>query len=100
MEELGYCVYILFSEKDHLLYTGYNSNIKRRYQQHMSGQTVSTKYRGPWKLIFVEYYLFKEDAMNLETYLKTSMGKRALKFMLNGTFEKLGYKGKMMCFID
>jgi putative endonuclease len=89
---LPYCVYILFSELDHQLYIGYTSNIERRFKQHLSGQNISTKNRGQWKLIFLEYYLFKEDAIKREDYFKTNIGKRALKLMLTSTLFKLGYK--------
>jgi hypothetical protein len=33
-----------------------------------------------------------EDAKKREMYFKTSMGKKALKLMLNGTLSKLGYR--------
>ena len=57
--QLPFCVYILFSELDHQLYIGYSSDIVKRIKQHDSGQNISTKHRRPWKLIFIEYYLFK-----------------------------------------
>jgi putative endonuclease len=90
--KLPYCVYVLFSEYDHQLYIGYTSDIERRYAEHTSGNSRSTKYRGPWKLIFIEYYLFKEDAKKRENYFKSTIGKRALKILLADTFEKLNYK--------
>ncbi|MBP9102657.1 MAG: GIY-YIG nuclease family protein [Chitinophagaceae bacterium] len=31
---LQYCVYILFSEKDHLLYIGYSANLEKRIENH------------------------------------------------------------------
>lgn len=92
--KLPYCVYVLFSEKDHQLYIGYTSDIKRRFNEHITGQNTSTKHRGPWKLIFIEYYLFKEDAIKREKYFKTTIGKRTLKILLSDTFEKLNYKNK------
>ena len=33
------------------------------------------------------------DARKRELYFKTTSGKKALKFMLNKTFDTLGYKG-------
>jgi putative endonuclease len=93
--QLPFCVYILFSELDHQLYIGYSSDIVKRIEQHDSGQNISTKHRRPWKLIFIEYYLFKEDAKKREIYFKTTIGKRALKLMLSDTLSKLGYKLKV-----
>ena len=89
---LPFCVYILFSEKDRQLYIGYSSDIVKRLEQHISGQNISTKHRGPWKLIFIEYYLFKEDAKKREKYFKTTIGKRTLKLMLSSTLSILEYK--------
>lgn len=89
---LQYCVYILFSEKDHLLYIGYSANLEKRIENHNSGGTKSTEHRRPLKLIFCEFYLFEEDARKREMYFKTTMGKKAIKLMLTGTLEKLNYK--------
>jgi len=79
---LPYFVYILLSEKDKLLYIGYTSNLERRFSQHQNGESKSTAPRRP----------FEEDARRREMYFKTSMGKKAIKLMLSGTFKKLGYK--------
>lgn len=89
---LPYCVYILFSQKDFLLYTGFSSNLNARIEKHNSGGNKSTSYRRPLILIFCEYYLFEEDARRREMNFKTSMGKKAIKLMLKTTLDKLGYK--------
>lgn len=91
--QLPYCVYVLFSEKDWLLYIGYSSDLEKRIEKHNSGGCKSTAPRRPLKLIFAEYYLFQPDAMRREEYFKTTAGKKALKLMLRTTFENLGYKG-------
>lgn len=97
---LPHCVYILFSEKDHLLYIGYSSNLAQRVQCHNSGGTKSTSRRGPLKLIFAEYYLFKEDALKRESYFKTNMGKKAIKLMLRESLAKLNYKNPKMGILE
>lgn len=90
---LPYCVYILFSHKDHLLYTGYTTNIEDRIKNHNDGKTKSTAPRRPLELIFCEFYLFEADARRREMYFKTTAGKKAVKLMLGLTLLKLGYKG-------
>jgi len=89
---LPFCVYILFSQKDFQLYTGFSSNLEARIKKHNSGGNKSTSYRRPLILIFSEFYLFEEDARKRELYFKTSMGKKAIKLMLKTTLVKLGYK--------
>ena len=88
---LPYFVYILFSQKDHLLYIGYSSNLEKRVADHNSGNTKSTAHRRPLQLIFCEGYLYKEDAMKREAYFKTTAGKKAIRYMLSSTLLKLGY---------
>ena len=92
---LPFCVYILFSEKDNLLYIGFTSDLERRFAQHNSGHSKSTAFRRPLKLIFCEFYLFEEDARKRESYFKTSMGKKAIRLMLTSTLFKLNYRGSM-----
>ncbi len=92
---LPFCVYILFSQKDFLLYIGFSTNIEARVKKHNSGGNISTANRVPLELIFCEFYLYEEDARKREKYFKTSMGKKAIKLMLKSTLEKMGYKGTL-----
>ena len=94
-QTLPYCVYVLFSEKDAMLYVGYSSNLENRLLNHNAGGTKSTASRRPLKLIFCEFYLFEKDARNREKYLKTTAGKKALKLMLRSTLHTLGYAEKV-----
>ena len=89
---LPYCIYVLFSEADHLMYTGFTKDLDVRIKDHDMGRNISTKGRRPLHLIFCEYYLFEEDARKREIYFKTTMGKKALKLMLHNTLVKMGYK--------
>jgi len=88
---LPYCVYILFSHKDKLLYTGFTTNIDVRVKQHNDGKTKSTSYRRPLELVFCEFYLFEADARKREMYFKTNAGKKAVKLMLGNTLASMGY---------
>lgn len=92
---LPYCVYVLFSEKDHLLYTGFTTNLLQRLSDHNNGKSASTSPRRPLLLIFCEHYLFERDARKREMYLKTTAGKKAIKLMLRRTLLQLGYGTKV-----
>jgi putative endonuclease len=92
---LPYCVYVLFSAKDFLLYIGYTSDLAARKHKHDIGGVKSTAPRRPVELIYCEYFLFKPDAMRREGYFKTSMGRKAIKLMLAGTLTNMGYKGNL-----
>lgn len=79
---LKYCVYVLFSLKDKLLYIGYTTDIDKRFEAHSKGYSESTAPRRPFTLLFCEYYLSKKDAKRRENYFKTTAGKKAIKIML------------------
>ena len=93
---LPFCVYVLFSESDNLLYIGYTTDIATRLRDHDKGGTKSTASRRPLKLIFCELYLLKQDALRREKYLKTTAGKKALKLMLRDTLSELNYAGQQL----
>lgn len=65
-----YYVYIIKSEKRHTLYIGYTFNLAKRFKQHNSSRSFSTKKYTPWKLIYFEGYANIEDAKDREKKLK------------------------------
>lgn len=71
--------YVLKSNKDNKLYTGYSNDLRKRFNQHSSNEVRSTKNRGPYELIYYEACLNEQDARSREKYLKSGMGKRYLK---------------------
>lgn len=83
-----YYVYILQSENDHEFYTGCTSDIKKRLEEHNSGEVSTTKSRRPLKLVYWEGCLNQQDAANREKYLKTAWGKRYMKSRLKGYIKR------------
>lgn len=71
--------YILQSTKDKHLYTGCTEDLRKRFKEHNDNLVISTKSRGPFKLIYYEASLNKDDAFARERYLKSGMGKRYLR---------------------
>jgi len=72
-------VYLLTSEKAGHWYTGSTKDLRKRISDHNEGRNFSTKSGRPWKLIYYEAGLSREDARAREKYLKSGMGKRYLK---------------------
>ena len=71
-----YTVYILYSEKDHKLYTGCTRNLDARLKKHTYGYVQATKHRRPLTLIHSEEFTSKADAFNRERFLKSLWGAR------------------------
>jgi len=74
-----YYTYVLLSEKDNKFYTGYTSDLKRRFEEHCAGRVISTKNRRPLVLIYYEGCLNQQDATHREKYLKSFHGKMFLR---------------------
>jgi len=71
-----YYAYLLQSIKDGRFYTGFTSDLRKRFNQHNNDESTYTKGRGPFKLIYYEACLDLKDARQREKYLKSGRGKR------------------------
>ncbi|MEQ1561292.1 MAG: GIY-YIG nuclease family protein [Nitrospira sp.] len=80
-------VYVL-KNKSNNFYTGYTSNLKRRFVEHNQGLNLSTKKHKPWVIIYYECCLDESDAKRRERYLKTTQGGRLLKRRLKNYLYK------------
>jgi putative endonuclease len=80
-------VYVLQNNKSKW-YIGSTKDLRKRILRHNSGKNKSTKHGIPWKLIYYEACLNKEDARAREKYLKSGMGRRYLKNRLKFFFAK------------
>jgi putative endonuclease len=81
-------VYVLKSEKDKNIYTGYTSNLKLRLLEHDRGEVDSTRNRRPLKLVYYETFLSKIDAEKREKYLKSGgKAKNDLKLQIGNSLK-------------
>ena len=71
--------YIIESTTTSLWYYGYTADLTKRLQFHNDGLNTSTKSKGPWKLIFVQPFHSKTEALAFEKYLKNSRNKEYIK---------------------
>ncbi|HUS02320.1 MAG TPA: GIY-YIG nuclease family protein [Chitinophagaceae bacterium] len=71
--------YVLKSVNHDFVYKGHCENPDERLLQHNSGMTESLRPYIPFKLIYKEEFLTREEAIAREKYFKTSAGRRYLK---------------------
>ncbi len=83
MEE--FVVYILFSEDYNKTYVGFTPNLIARFKSHnsMGVKGFTMKFR-PWKVIHVEFYGSKSEALKREKFLKTGKGRAFIKQLITG----------------
>ena len=75
------------SVSDGNLYIGYTQDLRRRFAEHNSGESKSTKSRGLFDLIYYEAYKTKEDALAKEKFFKTGWGRAYIKRNLKNYFQ-------------
>ena len=75
----GFFTYVLRSKTDGRFYTGFTSDLEKRFNDHNSGKVFSTKRRIPLEIVYFEFCLNIDDAIHREKYFKTTYGKRYIK---------------------
>ena len=76
-----YYVYLLKSEKTSKVYKGSTADLQKRFYEHNSGKTPSTKLDRPWKLIYYEAFTDKRNARREELFLKGDKGRERIKWL-------------------
>lgn len=79
-------VYVLESVINKRHYTGQIFDIDNRLKEQNSFKVKSTKDLAPWKLVYLEEFETREEAIKREKYLKSGYGRMFLK-------KKLGSEG-------
>lgn len=75
-----FVVYVIYSKKAQVKYTGYTTDLERRLFEHNNDLLSKfTKGKGPWELIYKEEFATKTEALAREKYLKTGFGRALIK---------------------
>ncbi len=79
-----FVVYILFSEEHNKTYIGFTSNLIERFKSHnyLSKKGYTIKFR-PWKVIYVEFFTTKSEALKREKLFKTGKGRELIKEIIS-----------------
>jgi putative endonuclease len=78
-----YFTYILKSEKNGRYYYGSTSNLDQRLREHNNGKNISTRNKGPWKLIYFERFRTLSDARGRELYFKKLKNKNYIDWLIS-----------------
>lgn len=75
-----FVVYILFSDRYQKKYIGYTSDLLSRFTSHnkLATKGYTIRYR-PWRVVHVEVFESKKEAMAREKFLKTGKGRDWIK---------------------
>ncbi len=66
----NYYVYIIQSSVDGSFYKGFTTDYLKRLQAHNEGKSTYTAHKIPWKLVYLEKFDSKTEALKKELMLK------------------------------
>ena len=78
-----YKVYILKSQVKERYYIGQTENLDKRLKEHNSGKTMSTKGYSPWKVVYMEEFETRSEAVKREMEIKSYKSGIKFKNLLN-----------------
>ena len=91
---MKYFVYILLSLKNHKSYVGRTEKLPhKRLTEHNYSTNSWTKFNGPFILLYYESYLCKEDCISREKFLKSGIGRKFTKFIIQNYSKSASAKG-------
>ena len=67
--------YILYSFGSQRFYVGYSSDLVQRIHSHNNANKGFTVRFRPWKVVYVEFFSTKEEAIMRENYFKSGKGR-------------------------
>lgn len=79
-----YYVYIIQSLLDASYYVGYSHDPQSRVLKHNSSNTGYTSRKKPWKLVYVEEYKTKAEAISREIEIKRQKSKVYITKLIEG----------------
>lgn len=81
---MSHFVYILQSMKDGKYYVGETTNVEERLFFHNSGRQRSTKHRIPFRIVLIEEYSNRSEALKREKEIKRWKGGAKFKDLIFG----------------
>lgn len=93
-----YFVYILYSKEYNKYYVGYTSNPYKRLEEHNTGTfiTFTSKYR-PWiQLAVFDCGENKNNALDLERFIKKQKNTRFIKNLIRSDFKPHGILSQLI----
>ena len=82
-------LYILQSKKNGSFYIGATENLPRRLQEHNTGNTLSTRNKGPWQIVFVQEYYTITEAKKIEIKLKKTKSRKIIERIIKEEIIKI-----------
>jgi putative endonuclease len=81
---MPYSVYILYSRIADKYYVGESEDVNARLQSHLSGISKFTSIADDWKLVYIEQYETRTEAVRRERNIKRKKSRKYIEWLING----------------
>jgi putative endonuclease len=75
-------IYLLYSPSHHRSYVGQTKDLAKRLERHNRRMVPSTKSYAPWVLVWSQAFNTRAEAMQMEKWLKSGVGRARVKELL------------------
>ncbi len=75
-------LYIIKNKNDKY-YIGTTKDLEDRLIRHNANRSKSTKSKGPWELVYTEYFQSRSGAMEREYYIKRQKSKNYINKLIS-----------------
>jgi putative endonuclease len=83
-----YSVYLIQSDVDNSFYVGYSQDPHKRLLAHNNGESTYTRRKMPWKLVYIEQYSTKSEALKREIFLKAQRNTEFYKKLIKESLDR------------
>ena len=83
-----YFVYLIQSDIDNSFYVGYSQDTQKRLLAHNNGESTYTRRKMPWKLVYIEEYISKSEALKREKFLKAQKNTEFYKKLIKESLDR------------
>jgi len=83
-----YFVYLIQSDVDNSFYVGYSQDPNKRLLAHNNGESTYTRRKMPWKLLYIEEYNSKSEALKREKFLKAQRNTEFYKKLIKESLDR------------
>ncbi|NMB84395.1 GIY-YIG nuclease family protein [Candidatus Roizmanbacteria bacterium] len=83
-----FTTYIIRNSFTKRFYIGSTNNLTRRISEHNRGQTISTRRKGKWVLVYKEEFKTNIEAKKREKMIKSYKGGNAFKKLIAAVVQR------------
>jgi putative endonuclease len=77
--------YIIQSQTSGRFYVGHTEDLDNRVHEHNSGESKSTRNKGPWKLVYSESFPSRAEAQKREYEIKSKKSSESIKRIIQNS---------------